>query len=138
MIAFSSQNRSVDAGISYFGYSMGIAPPLGYAYGDGRNEVCRKLEQYSWRFLMAAQVVIYLMTFCLAPLGVSFFALLCAVAFVFDPVAAVSGSERDLACCSCGRIADSRCRVVGLSLPDEERAKEKIKFSCNKMRFFLH
>ena len=31
---------------------------------------------------MAAQVVIYLMTFCLAPLGVSFFALLCAVAFV--------------------------------------------------------
>ena len=58
----------------YFGYSMGIAPPLGYAYGDGRHEVCRKLERYSWRFLMAAQVVIYLMTFCLAPLGVSFFA----------------------------------------------------------------
>lgn len=58
----------------YFGYSMGIAPPLGYAYGDERHEVCKKLERYSWQFLMAAQIVIYLMTFCLAPLGVSLFA----------------------------------------------------------------
>ena len=29
----------------YFGFSMGMAPPLSYAYGDGKTAVCRKLER---------------------------------------------------------------------------------------------
>lgn len=34
----------------YFGFSMGMAPPLSYAYGDRKIDVCRKLEQYAHRF----------------------------------------------------------------------------------------
>lgn len=58
----------------YFGYSMGLSPLLSYAYGDGKLAVCKKLEQYSMRFLTVTQAMIYLLTFFLAPLGVSFFA----------------------------------------------------------------
>lgn len=58
----------------YFGYSMGIAPQLGYAYGDGRHEICKKLESCSIRFLLIAQAVIYVLTFFGAPLGVELFA----------------------------------------------------------------
>lgn len=58
----------------YFGFSMGIAPPLGYAYGDGQRDVCRILESYARRFLSVAPFVLYGMTYFLAPLGVSFFA----------------------------------------------------------------
>lgn len=58
----------------YFGFSMGIAPPLGYAYGDGKSDVCRKLERYAHRFFAAAPVVIYALTYFLAPVGVSCFA----------------------------------------------------------------
>ena len=58
----------------YFGYSMGIAPQLGYAYGNGRREVCEKLESCSIRFLLIVQVVIYVLTFFGAPLGVELFA----------------------------------------------------------------
>lgn len=57
----------------YFGYSMGTAIPLGYAYGDKKFDVCRVLEKYSRRFFCIASVVIYSLTFVLAPLGVSFF-----------------------------------------------------------------
>lgn len=35
----------------YFGFSMGIAPPLGYAYGDKKEGVCCILERYAYRFL---------------------------------------------------------------------------------------
>lgn len=58
----------------YFGFSMGIAPPLGYAYGDGQRDVCRVLESYARRFFTVAPFVLYAMTYFLAPLGVSFFA----------------------------------------------------------------
>ena len=58
----------------YFGFSMGIAPPLGYAYGNGQRDVCRILESYARRFLSVAPFVLYGLTYFLAPLGVSFFA----------------------------------------------------------------
>lgn len=57
----------------YFGFSMGIAPPLGYAYGDGKREVCKILETYARRFFTVAPLVLYALTYFLAPLGVSFF-----------------------------------------------------------------
>lgn len=57
----------------YFGFSMGIAPPLGYACGDGKREVCKVLEGYARRFFTAAPFVLYVVTYMLAPLGVSFF-----------------------------------------------------------------
>ena len=34
----------------YFGFSMGIATPLGYAYGNKRVDVCKILERYAYRF----------------------------------------------------------------------------------------
>ena len=58
----------------YFGFSMGMAPPLGYAYGDGKTGVCRKLERYAHCFFAAAPIVIYVLTYLLAPAGVSCFA----------------------------------------------------------------
>lgn len=58
----------------YFGYSMGTAPPLGYAYGNKKQDVCRILEKYAYRFFMIAPIIIYAVTYFGAPLGVSFFA----------------------------------------------------------------
>ena len=58
----------------YFGFSMGMAPPLSYAYGDGKTDVCRKLERYAHRFFAIAPLVIYALTYFLAPAGVSCFA----------------------------------------------------------------
>lgn len=58
----------------YFGFSMGIAPPLGYAYGDKKEGVCRILERYAYRFFAIAPLVIYTLTYFFAPLGVSCFA----------------------------------------------------------------
>lgn len=58
----------------YFGFSMGMAPPLSYAYGDGKTDVCRKLELYAHRFFAIAPLVIYALTYFLAPAGVSCFA----------------------------------------------------------------
>ena len=58
----------------YFGFSMGLAPPLSYAYGDHRYDVCRVLERYAHRFLTVAPFVMYAATYLLAPIGVSFFA----------------------------------------------------------------
>lgn len=58
----------------YFGFSMGIAPPLGYAYGDKKIDVCMILEKYARRFFCTAPIVIYALTYLLAPTGVSFFA----------------------------------------------------------------
>lgn len=58
----------------YFGFSMGLAPPLSYAYGDRRLDVCRKLEGYAYRFLVAAPPLLYAAVYLLAPVGVSFFA----------------------------------------------------------------
>lgn len=58
----------------YSGFSMGMAPPLGYAYGDKKLDVCRTLERYAYRFFSIAPVVIYALTFFLAPMCVSFFA----------------------------------------------------------------
>ena len=46
----------------YFGFSMGLSTPLGYAYGDRNLSVCRVLEKYAYRF------------FAMAPIGVYFFA----------------------------------------------------------------
>lgn len=58
----------------YFGYSMGTAPPLSYAYGDKKYDVCNILEKYARRFFRIIPVIIYAAVFFLAPLGVSFFA----------------------------------------------------------------
>lgn len=58
----------------YFGFSMGLAPPLSYAYGDHRYDVCRVLERYAHRFLCVAPFIMYAATYLLAPVGVSFFA----------------------------------------------------------------
>lgn len=58
----------------YFGYSMGIAPSLGYAYGERKIDVCRVLEKYARRFFSVAPILIYGLIFFLAPFGVSFFA----------------------------------------------------------------
>lgn len=60
-------------GIS-FGVSSGLAIPLGYAAGDRRWDVCRRLEQYARRFFLAAPPLLYLLTVLLAPLGVRCFA----------------------------------------------------------------
>ncbi len=57
----------------YFGFSMGIAPSLGYAYGDKKDGVCRILERYAFRFFAIAPLVIYTLTYFFAPLGVSCF-----------------------------------------------------------------
>lgn len=57
----------------YFGFSMGIAPPLGYACGDGKQDVCKVLEGYARRFFTAAPFALYVVTYIFAPLGVSFF-----------------------------------------------------------------
>lgn len=58
----------------YFGFSMGIAPLLSYAYGDGKADVCRRLEQYAHRFFTIAPLAIYALTYFLAPAGVACFA----------------------------------------------------------------
>lgn len=58
----------------YFGFSMGISPSLGYAYGDKKKGVCRILERYAYRFFAIAPPVIYALTYFLAPLCVSCFA----------------------------------------------------------------
>ena len=57
----------------YFGFSMGIAPPLGYAHGDKKTGVCRIMERYAYRFFAIAPFVIYTLTYCFAPPGVSCF-----------------------------------------------------------------
>lgn len=44
----------------YFGFSMGISPPLGYAYGGKKREICEILETYARRFFSAAPIVLYL------------------------------------------------------------------------------
>ena len=59
----------------YFGFSMGLSTPLGYAYG--RHEifsVCRVLEKYAYRFFSIAPIILYGCTYLLAPIGVRFFA----------------------------------------------------------------
>lgn len=58
----------------YFGYSMGIAPLLSYAYGNGKEEICKKLERFSYHFFAAAPPIMYALAFFSAPLAVSFFA----------------------------------------------------------------
>lgn len=58
----------------YFGFSMGIAPPLGYAHGEKNHSVCRVLERYAYRFFFGSPLILYGATFLLAPLGVAFFA----------------------------------------------------------------
>lgn len=58
----------------YFGCSMGIATPLGYAHGNRAADVCRILEVYACRFFGLASPVICAATFLLAPFCVSFFA----------------------------------------------------------------
>ena len=52
---------------------MGIAPSLGYACGDNKTGVCRILERYAYRFFAVSPLIIYALTFCFAPLGVSCF-----------------------------------------------------------------
>lgn len=57
----------------YFGFSMGIAPPLGYAYGNKKIAVCKVLERYAYRFFTIAPFILYTLTYFFAPLGISFF-----------------------------------------------------------------
>lgn len=57
----------------YFGFSMGIAPPLSYAYGDNKTSVCRILERYAYKFFATSPLIIYTLTYCFAPLSVSCF-----------------------------------------------------------------
>ena len=42
-------------------------------YTVARVDICRILERYAYRFFMVAPIVIYILTYSLAPLGVSFF-----------------------------------------------------------------
>lgn len=65
----------------YFGFSMGIAPPLGYAYGNKKEGICRILERYAYRFFAICPLVIYMLTYLFAPLGVSSFAPLSSPVF---------------------------------------------------------
>lgn len=58
----------------YFGSSMGLAPQLSHAYGEGKLAVCQKLEQYAGRFLLVATPVIGLVTYFSAPAAVAMFA----------------------------------------------------------------
>ena len=58
----------------YFGFSMGLSTPLGYAYGDRNFSVCRVLEKYAYRFFAIAPIILYGCTYLLAPIGVYFFA----------------------------------------------------------------
>lgn len=58
----------------YFGFSMGIAPPQGYAYGNNKHEVCKRLEKYAYCFLTGASIIIYALAFFLAPVCTLFFA----------------------------------------------------------------
>ena len=58
----------------YFGFSMGLSTPLGYAYGDRNFSVCRVLEKYAYRFFAIAPIILYGCTYLLAPIGVRFFA----------------------------------------------------------------
>lgn len=60
----------------YFGYSMGISPLLSYAHGNKATAVCKKLEQYSYRFFSLVPVFMYAIAFFSAPFAVSFFAAL--------------------------------------------------------------
>jgi Na+-driven multidrug efflux pump len=57
----------------YFGYSMGIAPLLSYSYGNSCYAICRKLEDYSYRFFVMAPPIMYALAFFFAPFMVSFF-----------------------------------------------------------------
>ena len=43
----------------YFGFSMGLSTPLGYAYGDRNFSVCRVLEKYAYRFFAIAPIILY-------------------------------------------------------------------------------
>ena len=58
----------------YFGFSMGLSTPLGYAYGDRNFSVCRVLEKYAYRFFAIAPIILYGCTYLLTPIGVRFFA----------------------------------------------------------------
>lgn len=58
----------------YFGFSMGIAPPLSYAYGDKNIENCKKIEKYAYRFFTISPLIIYSVAYLLAPISISFFA----------------------------------------------------------------
>lgn len=51
----------------YFGGSMGLSPLLGYAMGQGRPDLCRKLEQYAHRFFLTAPVVLCGLALVCAP-----------------------------------------------------------------------
>lgn len=57
-----------------FGYSMGVSPLLGHAFGEGKKNVCRKIEKYSFRFLGIVPGILYIIGFFVAPYAVSFFA----------------------------------------------------------------
>lgn len=58
----------------YTGYSMGISPLLGYAYGQQNKMGCKKLEKYSYRFFSTIPPVLYVAAFICAPFAVSCFA----------------------------------------------------------------
>lgn len=57
----------------YFGFSMGMALPLGYAYGNKQTDVCRALERCAYRFFAIAPPAVYILTYCFAPPAVSCF-----------------------------------------------------------------
>lgn len=57
----------------YFGGSMGLSPLLGYAMGQGRPDLCRKLEQYAHRFFLTAPVVLCGLALVCAPAAVRLF-----------------------------------------------------------------
>ena len=57
----------------YFGFSMGLSTPLGYAYGDRNFSVCRVLEKYAYRFFSIAPIILYGCTYLLASPGSTVF-----------------------------------------------------------------
>lgn len=58
----------------YFGGSMGLSPLLGYAMGQKRLDLCRKLEKYAHHFFLIAPPALCAIAFIFAPTAVSFFA----------------------------------------------------------------
>ena len=120
----------------YFGFSMGMAPPLSYAYGNRKIRICRKLESYARRFFAVAPIIIYALTYFLTPVavscfadtsspvfpiavsgmriyglgflfsGINIFAFIPAITFIFDCTSFEIWFDWSMARCSCSRSSD--------------------------------
>lgn len=58
----------------YTGGSLGLSPLLSHAMGQGRLDLCKKLESYANRFFLAAPPILCALALWSAPAAVGFFA----------------------------------------------------------------